>query len=181
MEDYYQQVVQGEDALKRLARKIPGFGGYIEKEARREADKLLRQTIADRMAEQWRRLTEIQRQLAQRGEILLLDDIEAAAIRLRTFVDQIRTASYGYAGFFDAVKVKEDALARLYAYDLALLDLVEEVKQAVDRLEAALGTEELPQALRDLMSLARRCVETFHRREEVIVGEPQGEEDSSKG
>ncbi len=171
MTDAYQRVTQDANPLEELARKIPGFAGYKEREARREADKLVRETVANRMAEQWRRLTELQRQLAQQGEILLLDDLEAAAVRLRTFVDQIRTASYGYAGFFDAVKVHEEDLARLYAYDLALMDLVDQVKRAIDHVEASLGTEGLPAALRNLMKVARQCVDTFNRREEVLVGE----------
>ncbi len=172
MSDPYERVRQDENPLEILARKIPGFAGYIERKARRNADKLLRETVANRMAEQWRRLTELQRQLVQQGEIQWLDDIEAAAVRLRTFVDQIRTASYGYAGFFDAVKINEAELAQLYQYDLALLELVDQVTRAIDHLEASIGTEGLPAALRNLMNVARECVETFHRREEIFVRTP---------
>lgn len=172
MSDPYERVRQDENPLEVLARKIPGFSGYIERKNRRNADKLLRETIANRMAEQWRRLTEIQRTIAQSGDIRLLDDLEAAAVRLRTFVDQVRTASYGYAGFFDAVKINEAELGQLYAYDLTLLDLVDEVARAIDHLEASLETEGLPAALRNLMQVARRCVETFHRREEIFIGSP---------
>lgn len=171
MGDLYDRVRQDENPLEQLARKIPGFSGYIERKNRRNADKLLRETIANRMAEQWRRLTELQRQLAQEGEIRLLDDLEAAAVRLRTFVDQIRTASYGYAGFFDAVKINEAELEQLYRYDLTLLELVDQVARAIDNLEASLGTDGLPAALRHLMRVARQCVETFHRREEVVLGD----------
>lgn len=174
MNDYYQRIQQDEDPVKRLARRIPGFGGYIERQTRRDADKLLRETVANRMAEQWRRLTEIQRNLAEQGELRYLDDLEAAAIRLRTFVDQVRTASYGYSGFFDAVKINENDLAQLYAYDQALLDLVDEVARAIDHVEASVGSDGLPAALHKLMQVARRCVETFHRREEVLSGSGNG-------
>ncbi len=171
MSDVYQRVSQDTNPLEELARRIPGFSGYKERELRREADKLVRETVANRMAEQWRRLTELQRELVQAGEIHLLDDLEAIAVRLRTFVDQVRTASYGYAGFFDAVKVHEKELEQLYAYDLALLDLVAEVARAIDHVEASLGADGLPAALRHLMSVARKCIDTFNRREEVVLGE----------
>jgi hypothetical protein len=39
-----------------------------------------------------------------------VDDLEGAAIKLRQFIDRVRTASYGYAGFFDAVKVRSEEL-----------------------------------------------------------------------
>ncbi len=34
------------DKLTNLARKIPGYGGYIDREARRDADKQLRLRVA---------------------------------------------------------------------------------------------------------------------------------------
>ncbi len=168
--DFNARIQQAENALERLASQIPGFRGYREKEHRRDADKLLRVTIAKRVDEQWRRLTEIQRQLAAAGEFGYLDDVEAIAIRLRTFSDQIRTASYGYAGLFDAVKIQDAELAQLYTYDSTLLDLTDEIRQGVDRLENALGTESFPQAMHDLLALARKAIEAFNRREEVITG-----------
>ncbi len=167
--DFNARIQQAENALEKLAEKIPGFRGYREKEHRRDADKLLRLTIASRVDEQWRRLTEIQRRLVASGEFGYLDDLEGVAIRLRTFSDQLRTASYGYAGLFDAIKVEDEELARLYAYDLSLLDLTDEIKAGVDRLEAAVGTEDFPKAMNDLLAIARKAIEAFNRREEVIL------------
>lgn len=168
--DFNEYIRQAENGLERLAGKIPGFQGYREKEHRRDADKLLRTTIAQRVDEQWRRLTEIQRQLAAAAKFAYLDDLEAIAIRLRTFSDQVRTASYGYAGVFDAVKVQEEQLAKLYAYDMLLLDLTDEIRAGVDKLEAALGSDAFPQAMNALLATARKAIETFNRREEAITG-----------
>ncbi len=168
--DLNDRIQQAENALERLASQIPGFRGYRAKEHRRDADKMLRVTVAQRVDEQWRRLTEVQRQLAAAGEFGYLDDLEAIAIRLRTFSDQIRTASYGYAGLFDALKIEDAELATLYAYDTTLLDLTDEIRQGVDRLEDTIGTESFPQAMRDLLALARKAIETFNRREEAITG-----------
>ncbi len=74
--DFNARIQQAENALEKLAEKIPGFRGYREKEHRRDADKLLRLTIASRVDEQWRRLTEIQRRLVAAGEFGYLDDLE---------------------------------------------------------------------------------------------------------
>ena len=51
MSDLFDQVTQDQDPLTKLASKIPGFGGYIERESRRAADKLLRESTADRYQE----------------------------------------------------------------------------------------------------------------------------------
>jgi len=168
--DFNERIQQAENAVERLAQKIPGFRGYRDREHRRDADKLLRLTVAHKVDEQWRRLTEVQRELAGAGEFGYLDDMEAIAIRFRTFSDQVRTASYGYAGLFDAVKVEEPELEKLYTYDLMLLDLADQLRSGVDQLETAIGTPEFPNAMRALLSLARQAVEAFNRREEIIAG-----------
>ncbi|NIP42173.1 MAG: hypothetical protein GWN00_11955, partial [Aliifodinibius sp.] len=69
---------------------------------------------------------------------MYVDDLEKAAIKLRTFIDKIRTASYGYSGFFDAVRVDEEDLARVYEYDLSLLNMEEDVSRAIDNVEASM-------------------------------------------
>ncbi len=168
--NFNDRIRQAENALEKLVSRIPGFRGYRDKEHRRDADKLLRTTVANKVDEQWRRLTEVQRQLASAGEFAYLDDMEAIAIRMRTFSDQVRTASYGYAGLFDAVKVQEAELDKLYTYDVMLLDLADQLRAGVDKLETAVGTPDFPAAMRELLALARQAVEAFNRREEIIAG-----------
>jgi hypothetical protein len=80
----------------------------------------------------------------------------------------VRTAARGYSSLFEAVKINEEELAKLYEYDSALLDRADEVGRAVDNVETAIGTEGLPAAMRDLEKTARLAVEAFDRREEVV-------------
>ena len=42
MSDLFEKVTNAQDIFKKLASKIPGFSGYIERQNRRAADKLLR-------------------------------------------------------------------------------------------------------------------------------------------
>ena len=72
--------------------------------------------------------------------------------------------------FFDAIKVNQDELAKIYEYDLTLLNLVDEVSRAIDNLESSLGTDGLPASIRHLVSLAGQCVDAFNRRVEVVQG-----------
>ena len=174
MEEFFQKVTSQQDPFKRLGSLIPGFKGYIERQNRREADKLLRDTVARRFDEQWKRASQLQVDMVSQGMIAYVDDMERAALQLRTFIDKIGTAPRGYAGLFDAVKINEKELEAIYQYDAAFFDLAEQVGRAIDNVEASLGDESaLPAAIRNLTSIARMAVETYNRRSEVVVGDGQ--------
>ncbi len=175
MSDLFEQVTGYQDIFKKLLSKIPGFKGYVERTNRRMADKMLRSEVAERYEEQWQRISSLQRDLIAQGEIGLIDDMEAASVKFRQFIDRVRTATYGYSSFFEAAKVNEEELARMYQYDLTLLELVEEVKHSIDNVETSIGSDGLPASIRSLINLAQRCVDAFNRRGEVMRGGTEGE------
>jgi hypothetical protein len=171
MSDFFGRVTSDQDPFKKLASYIPGFSGYIERQNRRAADKLLRDTVARRFEELYKRLSALQTDLISQGGIEFIDDLEKAAVLMRTFTDKIRNATYGYSGLFDAVKINEQELAQLYAFDNAFFDLAEQIRAALDTVEQSLGNPEgLPAAIRNLTSLTREAVNAFDRRYEVITG-----------
>jgi hypothetical protein len=172
MSDLLDQVNSEQDIFRRIAGKIPGFSGYIDRENRRAADKLLREAIADKYEQVWKRVGQVQKDLASGMELEYLDDLESAATTLRTFIDKVRTAAYGEAGFFDAKKIKSDELQRLYEFDLALVDKVDEISTAIDAVQAAIGTDDLSTPITALVNLTRELVSTFDHRSEVITALP---------
>ena len=174
IDQIFGKVTGDMDPFKKILSKIPGFSGYMERQNRRDSDKLLRETVASRFEEQWGRVSGLQRDFISRGEIAYVDDLEAAAIQLRTFADRVLRAARGYSGLFDAVKINEEELATLYKYDAAMLELADEVGRAIDNVEASVGSDGLPAAIRHLTTLARQCISVFDRREEVVLGETSG-------
>ena len=173
MSDILGRIREEQDVFSKLLGKLPGFNGYFDRENRRSADKLLREAVAARYEVMWRRISGLQVDLISQGGLAYVDDLESSAIKLRQFIDRIRTASYGYSGFFDAVKVQSEALEKLYQYDLWLLSLVDEIGRAIDNVEASLGTDGLPAAIRHLTGLARESVEAYQKRSEVILGDEE--------
>lgn len=170
MSDLFQKITDAKGMLEKLVDKIPGFHGYMEKESRREADKLLRDTIANRYGEQLDRVSMLQTQLISSGGLEYVDDLQDAATRLQRFIDMVKTAARGYSGFFSAVKVKEKELAKLYAFDNALLENTANVTKAVDALEAAVNENQgVAAAARKLTALVAECNTTFERRKEVLT------------
>jgi hypothetical protein len=171
MDQFFEKVTSQQDPFKKLMSYIPGFGGYVNRQNRRDADKILRDTVARRFEEQWRRASQIQTDMVSNGQIEFVDDMEKAAIQLRTFIDKISTAPRGFSGLFDAVKINEPELQAIYQFDAAFFDLAEQVAHALDNVEASLGDQAaLPAAIRNVTSLARMAVETYNRRAEAVTG-----------
>ena len=171
MDQFFEKVTSQQDAFDKLGLKIPGFKGYVERQTRRDADKLLRDTVARRFEEHWKRASQLQSDMVSNGMIMYVDDMEKASIQLRTFIDKITTAPRGYAGLFDAVRINEPELRALYQFDYAFFDLSDQVGRALDNVEASLGDEAgLPAAIRNVTSLARLAVETYNRRTEAFTG-----------
>jgi len=171
MDQFFEKVTSQQDPFKKLMSYIPGFSGYIDRQNRRDADKILRDTVARRFEEQWKRASQLQSDMVSSGMIAYVDDMEKAAIQLRTFIDKITTAPRGYAGMFDAVKINEKELEAVYQFDAAFFDLADQVGRGLDNVEASLADEAaLPAAIRNVISLARLSVETYNRRSEAITG-----------
>jgi hypothetical protein len=170
MGDLFDKVTSDQDPITKLVGKIPGFKGYIERTSRRAADKLLREQIASQFQTYHARVGELQEDFASAGELTYLDDLEKAAMKLQTFIDKISNAAYGYSGFFDAVKINEEELAKIYQYDLALFDMGEEIERAIENITQSIDTEGLPAAVRHLVTLCRDLVIAYERRDEVITG-----------
>jgi hypothetical protein len=169
MADIYQKFTDSKGLFGKIAGFIPGFGGYLERETRRDADKMLRDNIANRYSEQLNRVSAIQTQLISSGGIEYIDDLQIAATKLQTFIDQVKTAAYGYGGLFDAVQINETELAKIYAFDVAMLENVAKVTAAVDTIEASVGGDGLPAAIRNLITIATDCNTTYERRKEVVL------------
>ena len=170
MTDIFNIVSGDQDPIKKLIAKIPGFKGYVERGDRRMSDKILRETVAKEYETQYQRLSSLQRDLISNGGLAYIDDLENAAIKVRQFIDRIKTASYGYAGIFDAIKIREEELANIYQYDLTLLEHVDVVGSAIDNVAASIGTDGLPASIRHLIAVSQEAVDAFNKRSDALKG-----------
>jgi hypothetical protein len=171
MTDMFQNVSGQMDPFKKLASYIPGFSGYVERQNRRDADKLVRDTIARRFDDLVKRASALQTDLVSAGKLESVGEMERAVTQIRTFMDKISTAARGYSGLFDAVKINEKELEQLYNFDLAFFDLADQIGHGLDNIEASMGDDTaLPAAIRNITTLGRQAVDTFNRRSEAFTG-----------
>ena len=173
MTDYQSQIEDQRGKIKELLLKVPGFKGYIELEDRRTADKLLRDAVADSYQEQVDRLTAIQTAFVDRGDLAYVDDLEAVVVKLRTFIDRISHATYGYSSFFSAIKIDAEKLDKIYDYDQALLNGTESLTAALESLETTEDPEQLKELIKDLKKQAQDIVTKADQRKNVITDEEE--------
>lgn len=171
IQDFYTTIVGDSTGLGNLLAKLPGLSGYMERGRRREADQLLRSTIAARLEIVRLELSNVQHQLL--GDIAsgveYAEDLDRADNLLMGLASKLRDAPQGYAGFFDAVKVKEEDLARLYHFDELMLNHTDQISADVAALNKAVSDGgDIRAALRDLNNDLREANQVFNSRQEVL-------------
>jgi hypothetical protein len=163
-----ERVEESKNWFEQAALHIPGYEGYKQREMRREADKLQREYVAERLERARKGLESLELALSRGDDLSLLATIDTTNRKLRTVKNRYLYADYGYAGLFDVVKVDEAVLDRLYQFD-------------VESQEKARGVEELAATLRvdsaslkpDIALLDQRVDELdqyFAEREHLITG-----------
>lgn len=168
MTDYRKRIRQDENAFQRLLEVIPGFDGYREREIRRAADKLVRENLVAELDRVREALNRIVAAWSRAGKLGRLTEIDRLARLLGKARDNIRFADYGYTGFFDAVKIKEEQLDRMYEYDVSLHEHVSACRAAVEALAEG-DDEQAPERMGALEEAIRELQDRVDRREEVAA------------
>ena len=166
--------VQGQMNLpERIAAFIPGFRGYKEKEIRRESDRLIRNHLYLKLQVERSDLKDLEQKLADRRYFDVLTDMDRLVAKMDRVVEKINHASYGYSGFFDAVKVKEGNLDSMIAFDNKLLDGINALTAEVDAFKADMSggnTDNLKGHVQNVTDKLESLENTFDQRNEVITG-----------
>ena len=127
--------------IDKLAGFVPGYKSFSRKEARRDADKRLRDHVAALVDGSKRHVDEVVLELTKAGRLDGLDDADRLKRRLGAVADSIRHAEYGETGFMDETVFDDEDLERIYDHDLNLLERAKGVVATVGELHAE-GFEE---------------------------------------
>jgi hypothetical protein len=163
----------GQNVLERIANHIPGFKGYREKELRRDADRLQREYLATRLEQSKKPLDDLASAASRVGALDAINDIETARKRLDKVTARIRYADRGYSAFFDTIKIKEDALERVYRFDLALMDGVEQVRAAA--AQATASASDVGAAVRAMIAALDDLGARLEERDALMSGVGEGD------
>jgi hypothetical protein len=171
--DYLGKVKGERGLLERIMGYIPGYRGYKEKELRRESDRLVRMEAVNRLKAA---KTTIRRTFANPLNVQKLSGedsyrFDALMSRLDRVTQRIDRAVAGYAGMFDAIKVKEDKLDTIIQHDLGLIEKTETLKSNVERVvKIEPGKDEWKTAMDELISEIEELDELVSKRSEILRG-----------
>lgn len=158
---------------ERILGQLPGFRGYKEKELRRESDKLIRNHLYRRLTEARNDLKEAFQKLSDSKMHEILTDMDRFIMRFDRVSQKINRASYGYAGFFNIVKVDESKLDKMIEFDNGLLDGVEKIVTEADAFKKEIVKQKFEKTrsrLDNLGDMLESLEEAFDGRDEVIKG-----------
>ncbi|MEM0090762.1 MAG: hypothetical protein QXP86_04630 [Nitrososphaerota archaeon] len=159
--------------FEKILSYVPGYRGYKEKELRRESDRLVRMEIVNKLK---MAKDVVRKSLA--NPIIAQNISSEDSWRFDTFVSnldrviqRIDRAVAGYAGIFDAVKVKEDKLDMVIQHDLSLIEKAEALRadaESLARMEP--GKEEWRKLVDELISKAGELDMLIDKRVEILKG-----------
>jgi hypothetical protein len=158
---------------ERVLAEIPGFRGYKEKELRRESDRLIRNHLYRKLTQAKSDLKDIFQKLADRRLFEVLTDMDRLIAKFDRVAEKVNHASYGYAGFFNIVKIEEESLDRMINFDSQLVDDVDKMVEEIDKFKSDVVKQEVKNAktrIQNLTETLEAFEETFDRRQEVILG-----------
>ena len=139
--DLYSKIVRERGSLEKLGAKLPGFRGYVEMSARRQADRMMRDHVATQLRQQLNRLVNIEKMLLDGGGLSYMSKTRSAKTKFQTFIDRIASDTAGYSGFFDAVKIDENDLAVIYSFDAGAAGLRHQVQRGAGCAEERGGEQ----------------------------------------
>jgi len=169
----YEKAKEEMRLSERILAELPGFRGYKEKELRRESDKLIRNHLYQRLTEARKDLKEIFQKLSDSRLHEVLTDMDRFIMKFDRVSEKINHASYGYAGFFNIVKVEEEKLDKMIEFDTGLIDNVDKIVEETTAFKKEVVKqkfEKVKEHIQNLSDMLEELEETFSGREEVIMG-----------
>ena len=171
--DVYAEAKKQMRLGERIVAAIPGFRGYKEKELRRESDKLIRNHLHRKLSESKHYLKSVFQKLSDRRYFDVITDMDRLMAKVDRITEKVNHASYGYSGFFDIVKVKEENLDRMIDFDNKLVDAADGLAADVDVFKAEIAKGETKNVKEKVQSITDKIEAfevTFDKRTEVILG-----------
>jgi len=165
----FEQAKTQRNALEKLGDMIPGFRGFQNRELRRDVDKLQREHLAGELARLKAAVRDKARGYTDAGQIGALNGFDRLDRQLDGLAQAVRFADYGASGIFDAVKVGEPELQRLYEFDLSLLEDLAGIDADVAAVPAPGGDN--PAAVLDRLQQRVRALDDKWRQRGRVISD----------
>jgi len=173
MPDIRERVEEDRGILKKIQNVIPGFRGYRRREDLRDADRMLRSQLAEKLGKQRRSLEECRALLVQNNSFSELDIVGGIISQFKKVEGLVTHAEMGYSGLVADIAIKEDSLDTVYEFDFAMIEHIAAMAASIDSLKSSIVAADNPTARKDMMNIKARIVDfedQFDRRSKVMEG-----------
>lgn len=167
----YDKIISQRGAMERIVARIPGFKGYLDKQARRTADQMLRQYLAAQLQDKVNEFARAEKKLLDKTGLQFMSKTRDIKGVMQTFQDRVETAAPKYDGMWAQIKIDSEDLERIYAFDEALVRYVDSFGDLVSKFAASIdeGGDAIEQALDAIYGEATEANEAFKLRDDVIT------------
>ncbi len=156
------------DFIDRITIELPGFKGYVEKTENYDADRMIREFIADKVLSAKKSLNIMAGDLVKSGEISTIQEIDSIQNLLEGLLKKVQYADYGASGNFSKIKITEDDQNRLLEYDWRLISSFDDIKTSAGKLASSQG-ETLLNDIKELKNKIREFDRCIDERKYVIM------------
>jgi len=170
MSELYDKIINQRGTLENLVARIPGFAGYQEGAARRQADTMLRDHISGEVDGLVSKFTRVEKRILDSGGLKYMSNTREAKSKIQAYSERIKTAPPKWSGLFAQVKVTNEDLEKIYAFDEAQMRYVDDIAIKIDAIGNALSADvDISDALMDLEDAAAEANEAFQLRDNVLL------------
>ena len=167
MGSLYDKAKGSENWLQKIGSYIPGFGGYQDRETRRDADRMEREFVVTKLLNQKNAVKRAVDDLMSNGVYEGLAIFDKLLQKIDKVANKIKSAGQGYTGLFDTIKIGDAELEKIYQYDLGLVEAAKEVELAATQLGGDATTAQAK--ARQMGDLLDKIDDYFSKRTEIIT------------
>jgi len=172
MSSLYDKIVSERGTLESIASKIPGFRGYMEASGRREADRMIRDHVANLFKGLIDRVAQAERDMLMAPDGLMqMEKTKSIKTKLETLRRKIETDMPGYSGFFASNKITTEDYETIYAFDEAMVRYVDSIGEKIDAVMTSITSGDgLAASLQALDMMALEAQQAYDLRDDVLNG-----------
>ncbi|MGB9696140.1 MAG: hypothetical protein ACP5P3_00350 [Ignavibacteria bacterium] len=170
IQENLNEIREKESFLEKIKRFIPGYDGYVNRDNARELDTQLRNALALSLDYSKVQLKNAVLQLGHNKKLFELPDVDKLEKKLDNIISKLKSASRGYSGAFDVVKIKEDKLFQLYEFDSSLATMVETVNEGFDNFvkNTESDVDDIIKLIQQLGDILDNFLKKFDERETLL-------------
>ncbi len=167
------RIADDRNIFERLLTKVPGFKTLVDNNDWREADQLLRNTLADKLDQSRLTLAGVHQKLSADISLAIVyaEPLGRVNTKLTGLIGKLRAAPVGYSGYFSAVKIDQEKLEEIYAFDDNFFDQVDLIDATVRELAKTVDLDrDISKAINDTFDVVTNASSLFEERKTILSG-----------